>query len=147
MSWLQIDTSVPGYAGQVVALVTGIARTPSGRAVLEGVRASGGSVEIEKPAPSDPPNATVRRESSAQTPAPEGSGAKPDWHIGFDPQDGRARLIRPRDRRRWSCSCCCGRRSGAPPPGTEADARRVIVEPDPEEEAAIARFQQERNTQ
>jgi hypothetical protein len=59
--WLQIDTPEAGYAGSVVTLVARIARTPSGRAILEGIRASGCNVKIERPdPPTDPPNAWVR---------------------------------------------------------------------------------------
>ncbi|HEY3912426.1 MAG TPA: hypothetical protein VGM07_21430 [Stellaceae bacterium] len=144
-TWLQIDTAKPGYAGSVVTLVSVIARTPSGRAILEGIRASGGSVKIEAPALTDPPNATVGRESSARGPVSEDRGGKPDWYVGFDPEDWpspfdpaarspevmlflllREALMRLRA-------------------GSEAGAHPAIAEPDPQEAAAIARFQQERN--
>jgi hypothetical protein len=80
-SWLQIDTPEAGYAGAVVTLVARISRTPSGRAILEGIRASGKVVRIEKPdPPTNPPNAWTRRRDARTV-------AGVDVVIAFDPAD------------------------------------------------------------
>ena len=76
-NWLQIDTPQAGYAGSVVTLVARISRTPSGRTVLEGIRASGRVVRIEKP---DPPNAWTRSRDAW-------TAAGVDVVIAFDPAD------------------------------------------------------------
>jgi hypothetical protein len=78
-TWLQIDTPEAGYAGSVVTLLARISRTPSGRAILERLRASGASVKIERPnPPTDPPNAWTR-------PLPSDSGHA--ILIAYDPAD------------------------------------------------------------
>ncbi len=130
----------------MVTLVARIARTPSGRAILEGIRDSGGIVKIEKPALTDPPNATVGRQTSVQTQAPGTSGAKPDWYIGFDPQDWPS-PIDPDARSPevvlfvlLSEALACLRA------GSAAEAQRVISDLHAVDTAAIARFQEERNT-
>lgn len=145
-AWLQIDTPPePGYAGSVVTLVARIARTASGRAILEGIRDSGGSVKIERPALTNPPNATVGRESSAPRPAAEGS-VQPDWHIGFHPQDWPSPLD-PIARSPEVVLFLLLREALARlREPAEAGAQAAIGEPNPEEAAAIARFQQERAT-
>ncbi len=130
-----------------VPLVAGIARTPSGRAIFEGIRASGGSVKIERPEPTDPPNATVGWESSARGAAAEDPGAKPDWYIGFDPQDWPSPFdpdARPAEVMLFLLLRETLARLRA---GTDPNAQRAIAEPDPEEAAAIARFRQEREAQ
>lgn len=143
-AWLQIDTPPePGYAGSVVTLVARIARTASGRAILEGIRDSGGSVKIERPALTDPPNATVGRESSAPRPAPDGS-AKPDWHIGFHPQDWPSPLDPAARSPEVMLFLLLREALVRLRAGSEAGALAVIGELDPEEASAIARFQQER---
>jgi hypothetical protein len=145
--WLQIDTPPePGYAGSVVTLVAQISRTPSGRAILEGIRDSGGSVMIERPPVTDPPNATVRREPAAPRPIPEDPAARPDWYIGFHPEDWPSPLD-PAARSPEIVLFLLLREALARlRAGTDAEAR-VTGEPDPEEAAAIARFQQEREAQ
>jgi hypothetical protein len=80
-NWLQIDTPEAGYASGVVTLVARISRTPSGRAVLGGIRASGRVVRIEKPdPPTDPPNAWTQLRDA-------GTPAGVDVVIAFDPAD------------------------------------------------------------
>jgi hypothetical protein len=146
-SWLQIDTSAPGYAGRLVPLVAVIARTPSGRAILEGIRESGGSVKIEKPEQTDPPNATLGRESSTSPTMLKNPSTKTGWCIGFDPDDWPSPLD-PAGRSPEAILFLLLREAlGRLRAGGEADARRVIAELDPEEAAAIARFQQERSAQ
>lgn len=80
-TWLKIDAPFAGYAGEVATLVSRISRTEAGRAVLAGIRASGGNVRIQPPErPTTPPNAWAR--------ATEGEGARQvvvfydpgDWH-------------------------------------------------------------------
>jgi hypothetical protein len=85
-AWLRVDTPYPGYADAVVADLTAIVATASGRAVLEEVRASGRSVLIERPSVLDPPNAAVRPQdpSGVSAPgAPTGGGC--DCTITYDP--------------------------------------------------------------
>jgi hypothetical protein len=60
VAWLRVATPYAGYADAVVADISRIVATPSGRAVLEQVRASGRSVLIERPSVRDPPNAWVQ---------------------------------------------------------------------------------------
>jgi hypothetical protein len=90
----------PGYAGRVVADVTQIAGTASGRLLLERIRASGHRVVIEKPAETDPLNASVRPddlraaiargvatgETDAGGQAMVGSGAGSDCIVTYDPR-------------------------------------------------------------
>jgi hypothetical protein len=145
--WLVIDTAEPGYAPSVVTLVARIARTPSGRAILEGIRASGGSVKIEKPAPTDPPNATVGRESSGQQAQPEDPAQRPDLYLGFDPQDWPS----PFDAAARSPEVvlfvmlreALARLCAGPDAASRFLSRDAAA--DAEEAAAVARFQQERN--
>jgi hypothetical protein len=144
--WLAIDTPEPGYASGVVNTVARISRTPSGQALLEGIRDSGGSIRIEKPASTDPPNATVARESPTQRPVPENPADQPSLYIGFDARDwpspfdpdGRSPevilflLLRE----------ALGRLRAGP------EAAQILVgdaKADAEEAAALTRFQQERN--
>ena len=145
--WLVIDSSEPGYAPSVVTLVARISRTPSGRAILEGIRASGGSVKIEAPASTDPPNATVSRESPTHMPVPDDPADRPNWYIGFDPRD----WPNPFDRHARSPEVmlfvllrdALARLRSEPVPVDRfamSDA-----EPDAAEAAAVARFEQERN--
>jgi hypothetical protein len=78
--WLLIDAPEPGYAGSVANLVASIARTRSGRTVLERIRASGIPVRIERPTPrTDPPNAWARLRHAGDT----GAG----MIIAYDPVD------------------------------------------------------------
>ena len=82
-TWLKIDTPFAGYAGEVATLVSRIARTQAGRAVLEGMRASGGSVRIQPPErPTNPPNAWARPTEA------EGEGAR-EVVVFYDPGDWR----------------------------------------------------------
>ncbi|MBV9785214.1 MAG: hypothetical protein JO264_15495 [Acidisphaera sp.] len=144
-SWLQIDTPEAGYAGSVVTLVARIARTQSGRAILEGIRASGGRVKIEKPTLTDPPNATVGREPAVKRPAPENAGVTPDCYIGFDPEDWPS-PVDPAARSPEVILFLLLREAVSfLRAGGGADARSVSAEPDPEEAAAIAQFQRERS--
>jgi len=79
--WLQIDSSVAGYASSVVTVVARISRTRSGQAILDRLRASGGSFKIEPPdPPTDPPNAWTRRRDAI-----DGSGM--EIVIVYDPAD------------------------------------------------------------
>jgi hypothetical protein len=80
-SWLRIDTSTPGYAGRIVPIVAEIARTPSNRPILEGIRASGSIVKIERPAATEPPNAWVIPDDLAAAANGSGCGST----IFFDP--------------------------------------------------------------
>jgi hypothetical protein len=142
--WLRIDTPPePGYSGNVVNLVATIARTPSGRTVLEGIRDSGGSVMIEPPAATDPPNATVARESS--TPRVEDLAARPAWYIGFHPDDWPSPLD-PEGRSPEVVLFLLLREALARlRSGPDAPAPVQTAETEGEEPAAIAQFQQERN--
>ena len=60
VAWLRVATPYAGYADAVVADISRVVATPSGRAVLEAVRASGRSILIERPSLRDPPNAWVQ---------------------------------------------------------------------------------------
>jgi hypothetical protein len=100
-AWLRIDTAEAGYADTVVADLARIVATPSGRSMLEQVRASGRSILIEKPVRFDPPNADVRpRDLRAATdvvyPTGEtdadgrpvlGTGEGSDCLVTYDPAD------------------------------------------------------------
>ncbi len=100
-AWLRVDTPHAGYADRVVADVTRLAGTASGRALLERVRDSGHGVLIEMPAPVAAPNAEVRPQSlraatAAGVPTGEtdadgrpvlGIGGGSDCIIAFDPLD------------------------------------------------------------
>ncbi len=100
-AWLRVDTPQPGYAERVVADVTRIVGTASGRVLLEQVRASGHGILIEKPAPTGTPNADVRPQDlraatafGAPTGATDtdgrpvlGTGEGADSIIAFDPLD------------------------------------------------------------
>src|SRR6266849_6661762 len=100
-AWLRVDTPQPGYADRVVADVTRIVAAPSGRALLEQVRASGHGILIEKPAPTAVPNADVRPQSlraatASGMPTGEtdvagrpvlGTGEGSDSIIAYDPVD------------------------------------------------------------
>jgi hypothetical protein len=146
--WLQIDTPPePGYTGDVVILVARIGRTPSGRALLDGIRDSGGSVKIEMPAVTDPPNATVGRQSSVPTPPSPASGVKPDWYIGFHPEDWPSPLDKAARPPEVVLFLLLREALARLRAGSNADAPRVFGDPDPEEEAAIATFQREVNGQ
>jgi hypothetical protein len=59
-AWLRVETPYAGYADAVVADLTRLAATPSGRALLEQIRASGKSILIGRPAVLDPPSAAVQ---------------------------------------------------------------------------------------
>lgn len=100
-TWLRVDTPQPGYADRVVADVTRLAATASGRALLEQVRDSGHGVLIEMPAPIAAPNAHVQPRSlhtatASGRPTGEtdaagrhvlGTGEGSDSVIAFDPLD------------------------------------------------------------
>lgn len=75
--WLLVRPSEPGYADAVVVTIGRISRTGSGRTMLEQIRQTG-VVTIDKPAQTDPPNASVRREDA---------GAAPQCAIAFDARD------------------------------------------------------------
>src|ERR1700733_1364078 len=79
--WLQIDSPAAGYASSVVTVVARISRTPSGRAILEGLRATGASFKIERPdPPTDPRNAWTWRRGTI-----DGGGM--EIVIAYDPAD------------------------------------------------------------
>jgi hypothetical protein len=79
--WLRIDSPAAGYASSVVTVVARISRTRSGRAILEHLRASGGSFKIERPdPPTDPRNAWIRRREAI-----DGGGT--EIVIAYDPAD------------------------------------------------------------
>ena len=77
VAWLRVATPYPGYADAVVADISRIVATASGRAVFEAVRASGHSVLIERPSVRDPPNAAVQ-------PQPGGEDGR-DCTITYEP--------------------------------------------------------------
>lgn len=80
-AWLRVATPYPGYADAVVADISRIVATASGRAVFEAVRASGHSVLIERPSVRDPPNAAVQ----PQPPGERGGGGGCDCTIIYEP--------------------------------------------------------------
>jgi len=100
-AWLRVAMPHPGYADGVVANLTRIAGTPCGRAMLEQVRASGHGVVIEKPAPTNPPNAHVRSQDPRAATAPgrstgesdadgrpvTGTGGGADIVVAYDPNN------------------------------------------------------------
>lgn len=81
--WLLVDTPEPGYADAVVADISRLAATISGRYLLDDLRASGYGLLIEKPARSDPPNAYAR----PHDPQAAMTGRGSDSTIGYDPRD------------------------------------------------------------
>jgi hypothetical protein len=98
--WLLVDATDPSYGDRVVADLTDIVSTGSGRALLRRLRVSGRVVRVERPDPTDPPNAWVRPENVlAATAAGEptstspaggaavGTGAGSDSIVGYDPAD------------------------------------------------------------
>jgi hypothetical protein len=85
--WLVVTRAEPGYAEAVVKDMSRIAKTASGRAVLERIRASGRSVEIQKPDAVDPPNAWVRpHDAHANAPPKAGDGRGSDCIVAYDPR-------------------------------------------------------------
>jgi hypothetical protein len=85
--WLVVARAEPGYAEAVVKDMSRIAKTASGRAVLERIRASGHSVQIQKPDAVDPPNAWVRpHDPDASRPAMARSGHGSDCIVAYDPR-------------------------------------------------------------
>jgi hypothetical protein len=86
VAWLRIATPYAGYADAVVADISRIVATASGRAVLEAVRASGRSVLIERPSVRDPPNAGVQPHDSGAASAAGGrGGGGSDCTITYEP--------------------------------------------------------------
>jgi len=81
--WLLVDTPEPGYADAVVADISRLAATISGRYLLDDLRASGYGLVIEKPARSNPPNAYAR----PHDPRAATTGRGSDSTIGYDPRD------------------------------------------------------------
>ena len=99
-TWLKIAAPFAGYAGEVATLVSRIARTQAGRAVLEGIRAGGGSVRIQPPErPTNPPN------TWALPTAAEGEGAR-QVVVFYIPVTGAAAHPSRRRRVRKCCSDC-----------------------------------------
>lgn len=98
--WLRVATPEPGFADRVVADMTRIAATATGRALLKQIRRSGHCVLIEKPDAIDPPNASVRphdlRAATARgvatapgesgTPPVLGTGNGSNCIIAYDPR-------------------------------------------------------------
>src|SRR5437773_11310195 len=82
VAWLRVATPYPGYADAVVADISRIVATPSGRALLEAVRASGRSVLIERPSVRDPPNAGVQPQDGG---AASAAGAGSDCTLTYEP--------------------------------------------------------------
>jgi hypothetical protein len=81
--WLVVETPEPGYADAVVADISRLAATISGRYLLDDLRASGYGLVVEKPARSDPPNAYAR----PHDPEAATTGRGSDTTIGYDPRD------------------------------------------------------------
>jgi hypothetical protein len=81
--WLLVETPEPGYADAVVADLSRMAATISGRYLLDDLRASGYGLVIEKPARNDPPNAYARPHDPKAAVTGEGSDAT----ISYDPRD------------------------------------------------------------
>jgi hypothetical protein len=85
--WLVVTRAEPGYAEAVVKDMSRIAKTASGRAVLERIRASGHAVQIQKPDAVDPPNAWVRPHAAdANAPPRTGAGRGSDCIVAYDPR-------------------------------------------------------------
>ncbi len=98
--WLRVATAEAGYAGNVVADITRITRTACGRALVRQILASGHGVLIDKPAATDPPNASVRPQALRAATAPGvatgmtdasgrsvlGAGGGSDCIIAYDPR-------------------------------------------------------------
>ncbi len=98
--WLLVDATDPTYGDRVVADLTDIVGTASGRSLLRRVRSNGRLVRIERPDPTDPPNAWVRPEdlpaaAASGNPTGEGQGRGPvvgagtgsDSVVAYDPAD------------------------------------------------------------
>lgn len=79
--WLLIDAVDPIYADRVVANLTGIVGTATGRALLRRLRASRRVTSIIPPEPTDPPNAWTRLRE------PTAAGSGPDIIVAYDPAD------------------------------------------------------------
>lgn len=98
--WLKIGVAEAGFADRVVADVMAIVRTPLGRAIFEGLKASGRIVHIEKPTLADPPNAWAKPHDARAALLPGqstgtvdaagqpivGAGGGSDCTIAYDPR-------------------------------------------------------------
>src|SRR3954451_3738486 len=88
--WLLVDPPEPGYADAVVADISRLAATISGRYLLDDLRASGYGLVIEKPPRTDPPNAYARPHDPQAATTGQGS----DSTIAYDPRDWPSPLHR-----------------------------------------------------
>lgn len=99
---LRIATPEAGYAGNVVADLTRITGTPSGRALIRQIRAGSHSILIEKPAAGGLPNATLRPHALQAATAPDAAAgiAEASGRAAPGPGDGSDCII-AYDPRQW----------------------------------------------
>ena len=158
IAWLRVDAPEAGYADTVVADLARIVATPSGRTVLERVRASGHSILIEKPVHRDPPNADVRPrdlraatavlyptgETDADRRALSGTGEGSDCVVTYNPAD----WPNPTDRISPSSDVMLFRllqKSLAYLEGAAEPLQLYADLPDPDETGYVALYRQERD--
>jgi hypothetical protein len=77
-----VDATESTYADAVVADLTDILATPSGRGVLRRIHAAGKAVRIERPPPTQPPNAWLQPADARVLIAYDPG----DWPMAIDPR-------------------------------------------------------------